>query len=143
MQVSASRVVAFAVTPILSAVSGLAVSFAAKYGLNVNAAEVTTYGATVATLVAGAAIKWLHGNSLWEREVAHLQAYAGDLQKVAPGLLPAVEHAAVSAAQKGVDAAVNAIGEEEVANPAPPLTAVPDPAPAPAPAPEPPATPAA
>lgn len=103
MQVSASRVVAFVVTPVLTAGSLVAAPWLVKTtGLKVTPAELTADGVAAATLVAGACIKWLHGLSLWERGVKVVDKGAAAVDKVDPGIVGEAEQAGESAVKEGV-----------------------------------------
>lgn len=73
MQVSTSRVVAF-LTPVYAAGGAALTPWLVKYtGLHLNSTEITALSIGGGASATAAALKFLHGNSLWERLVAQLQ----------------------------------------------------------------------
>ena len=131
MQVSASRVVTF-LAPILAAGVAVGTAWLSKHtGLKVDPTEATAFGVTGATGVVTLALKWLHGNSLWERGVAVAAQAVTIVNAADPGLVTAAEGAVESAATKGEAKLVAVIAPvpEELAPAAfPPPAPVPDPA---------------
>jgi hypothetical protein len=69
-----SRVVAF-LTPVFAAGSALGTPFLVKLGFHVDPTQVTALAIAGATAATTAALKWLHGNSEWEREYQSLEGY--------------------------------------------------------------------
>jgi hypothetical protein len=133
MKLTTSRVVAFIVTPLLTLVAGGIATVGAKYGLHVNATDVTVDGVAVATAVTGLAIKWLSGNSTYERLVLSLEHELKLVTAADPTAVAGVEHAVETAAPKLVEKAEEAIGAPADAfPPAPTDTVVVPVAPAPA-----------
>ena len=133
MKLTTSRVVAFIVTPLLTLVAGGIATVGAKYGLHVNATDVTVDGVAVATAVTGLAIKWLSGNSTYERLVLSLEHELKLVTAADPTAVAGVEHAVEWAAAKSVEKAEEAIGAPADAfPPAPTDTVVVPVAPAPA-----------
>lgn len=141
MGINPSRVVAFFVTPILSAGSLVGCAWLAKHfpGLPpLDPAQVTAFGIAGATVAAGACLKWLHGWSLWERLVHEYQVLAPAagvaVNTVSPGAVKAVETEAEAAAKEGVAKVVAIIDNRKDAYPAPapaPVEAAPAAAPEP------------
>jgi hypothetical protein len=75
MKISASRVVTL-MAPVFAAGSAVLTPWVVKYtGLHIDATQVTALAITGAVTGGSAALKWLHGNSLWEREYGELQKY--------------------------------------------------------------------
>lgn len=64
-----NRLVAL-LTPLFTAVAGLATGAAAKYGLHLDPTQVTSIEIAAATAGAGAALKWLHGHQQYERLIS-------------------------------------------------------------------------
>lgn len=122
---SASRWVAFVVTPLLTLAAGAAASLGAKYGLHVDPTQVTTYGVAAATAVAGLGVKWLHGSSLYERAVLEAQHGLAIADKYAPSVAEDVKKAAETEAPKVIEKL-----EEEIGAPADAFPPAAEPAPA-------------
>jgi hypothetical protein len=149
MGLNPSRVVAFFVTPILSAGSLVGCAWLAKHfpGLPpLDPQEVTAFGVAGFTAALAACLKWLHGWSLYERTAKQLQHDAELVAKFDPSAAQAVGKAAEVVAQQGVAKVVAAIvpatpvdhradGVPPAPEPAPEPAAAPtEPTPAPAPA---------
>lgn len=142
MQITAGRIVAF-FTPIFAAGSAALTPWLVKYtGLHVNPTEVTTLAVAGATSATAAAVKFLHGSSLYERDVLHLESYAkqaaATVNAVDPGVVAKVETGAEQAAAAEVQKVAEAITDTRpdafpAGTVAPPVPADPtSPAPAPA-----------
>jgi hypothetical protein len=136
MVVSASRVVAFVVTPLLTAGATVGTAWLAKHfpGLpQFDPAQITAEALTVGGLVGAACLKWLHGLSLFERTIVPaVTTVEKVVNTFAPGVLPAGEVAVEKAAEAEVKKVVAIVppAPAEAWPPAPPA----EPAPAPAPA---------
>jgi len=107
---SASRVVAL-LTPVLAAGAAAATPWLVKtFGLKITPTDVTALAVTGATSVTGIALKWLHGNSLWERQIvpagakalAQINAVAKVAEVADPGLVKQLEDAGAKAAEQAV-----------------------------------------
>lgn len=126
-----SRVVAFIVTPLITAGATVGTSWLAKHfpGLpKFDPTQVTAEALAVGGIAGGACLKWLHGNSLWERESPYIEKYAKDADKVIetadPGVTAKIENAGEAAAEAEVKKVVALV-------PAAPAEAWPADAPAP------------
>jgi len=101
MQVTPARVVAF-LTPVFAAGSAVLTPWLVKYtGLHINATEVTTLSVTGATTALAAGLKFLHGQSLWERDVASFQHFALPVEKVVETVDPQIDEQVDAAAKQG------------------------------------------
>ena len=136
MQITPARVVTF-LTPIFAAGSAAATPWLVKtFGLKVSPTDVTALAVTGATSVVGVALKFLHGNSLWERSVAAVAPEANTLIDAAnaadPGLAKAVDTAANAEVAKVADLIAPAPADAfpPAADPAP-VAAEPAPTPVP------------
>lgn len=112
MQLTISRVVAFVLTPVLTAGATIGSAAAAKYGLHVDPTAVAAFGVSVGTATAAAAIKWLHGRAAFE-QAEHAVEHVGDESKAwadAHGLQTQVEELedALKSAQKPIEQHVEA-----------------------------------
>jgi|SRR5665213_2272406 len=136
MQVSVSRVVAF-LTPVFAAASAALTPWLVKYtGLHIDATQVTALSITGATVGAGAALKWLHGNSLWEREYANIDHYYTKIRPVVNEVEGAVKVADPGIAQD-IEGQADKVVEAAKAKLVAVITSVPTPQAAPAPLPAP------
>ena len=99
MQITPGRVVAF-LTPVFAAAAATLTPWLVKYtGLHITPTQVTALAITGATSASAAALKWLHGSSLYEREYAqiehtiqHFGAPVTDaVEKADPGIVADVE----------------------------------------------------
>jgi hypothetical protein len=109
-KVSASRVVAF-VTPILAAGSAVGTPWLVKAtGLHISPADVTALAVTGATAVVASGLKWLDGNSKWEREYNSLEGYFKE--HIAPDLDKAEK--AADAADPGIVADIEGQADKVV-----------------------------
>lgn len=125
MKVSASRVVAF-LTPVFAAGSAALTPWLVKYtGLHISPSEVTTLAVTGATAATGAALKWLHGLSQWERLQTELGHVESAVNKVDPSAVGQVESAVEGAASTGEAKLVQVI--EKVPEPEAPAAFPPTP----------------
>jgi hypothetical protein len=98
-----ARVVTF-LTPIFAAGAAAATPWLVKtFGLKITPTDVTALAVAGATSVTAVALKFLHGNSLWERSVAAVAPEANTLVKAA------------NVADPGLIASVKAVVESEVA----------------------------
>src|SRR5579862_986678 len=78
---SANRIVTI-LTPVFTAVAALGSGYIAKStGLNVSPAELLAVETTVGVSAAGAAIKWLHGWSVFEQAEQHAQLVLAEADK--------------------------------------------------------------
>lgn len=131
MQITASRVVAF-LTPVFAAGSAALTPWLVKYtGLHIGPSEVTTLSVTGATAAAAAALKWLHGSSLWERDQAAFERYANPVEHAVETADPNID-SQIDAAAKSAEAKLVAVIEPaapvEAMPPAPPAAVNPPPA---------------
>jgi hypothetical protein len=116
MQLTPARVVAFVVTPILTAAASVLTAWLGKHfpGLpHLNSDQVVAFGAAGATAALSASLKWLHGQSAWERAQAEISVRLHEIEayatRVDPTIVPDVEHAAVTEAGQLVTDAAQAI----------------------------------
>jgi hypothetical protein len=134
MQITPGRVVAF-FTPVFAAGSAALTPWLVKYtGLHINPTEVTTLAVAGATSATAAGIKFLHGSSLYERDLLHVESYAtraaAVLGEIDPTLVPKAEAAAEQAGQDAVAKVAEVIdGRPGAFPPAPEVPAAPAPAP--------------
>ena len=129
MQITPGRVVAF-LTPVFTAVSAVGTGWLAKHfpGLpHLSTAELVGLEGAGATAGLSAALKWLHGSSVFEREYASIQHYAEVVASAADKADPGVVHSVEAQTEQVVEAAKTKL--IAVLSPAPA-----DPTPAPAPA---------
>lgn len=97
MSLSPSRVVGI-LTPILAAGAAVGTPWLAKVtGLHLTPSDVTALAVTGATAVVAPALKWLDGNSKFEREYGELKQYWEDVK---PDLIKAEDEA--NAADPGI-----------------------------------------
>ena len=121
---SANRIVAF-LTPVFVAGSALLSGYVAKTtGLNVNPAELVAVESAVGLSAAGAALKWLHGWSVYEQAAQYAKHGLEEAEKY--GVKVPSEAEIEASVEKHVGSAVLKLA---AAIPAPPVVA---PAPAPA-----------
>jgi hypothetical protein len=115
MKITPARVVAF-LTPVFTATAAVGTGWLSKHfpGLpHIDKAQFVVLEAAGATAALTAALKFLHGQSLWERDVLHVESYtkavAGSVDRADPGVVARTETGAEAAATGLVDAAAAAI----------------------------------
>jgi len=121
--VTPARIVAL-LTPVFSAVSGIGLAWLGRHfpGLpRPTASELLALEVTGATTAAGAAVKWLHGQSAWERDQARWKHEESLYEPVVRrGALlvqaadPGLEHAAVLAGESLLTHAVGEPAAQEI-----------------------------
>jgi len=130
MQITPARVVTF-LAPVFTALSAVGTGWLSRHfpGLpHLSTAEVVAFEGAGATAALSAALKFVHGSSLYERAVLQVQSAAKVVNTVDPGAVTAIEKAAATAATQGEAKLVAVIDNRGTAFPFAPAETPPTPA---------------